>query len=138
MRIVDDTLTGANARMLLSIDHLLLFREVGNNCSFVKRERQSWKKSNRLLFRVWVFDCWMMMSGADVRRRNMLFAVALTLCFGGYWAVRPIKMGVFVTLVGIEWEPHAKIGTLFVMLALISAYNKAIHLWSIRKVIDGS
>ena len=52
------------------------------------------------------------------------------LCFvvGIYWMMRSLKDSVFATLVGLEYQPQAKMLSLFVVTAVLFAYNKVVDL----------
>ena len=63
------------------------------------------------------------------RREHMsltLFLVSFYTLVGAYWLVRPLKVGVFVALVGLSSEPEAKLGTLVVLLPILLGYNAAV------------
>ena len=55
---------------------------------------------------------------------------SLLLCFvvGIYWMMRSLKDSVFATLVGLEYQPQAKMLSLFVVTAVLFAYNKVVDL----------
>eukprot|EP00048_Salpingoeca_helianthica_P005569 m.89185 g.89185 ORF g.89185 m.89185 type:complete len:458 (-) comp13646_c0_seq1:22-1395(-) len=58
------------------------------------------------------------------QRMYVLIALVFFSTLGGYWLIRPMKMGVFALLVGIEHEPQAKLGTLAILVPLLMGYNK--------------
>lgn len=58
------------------------------------------------------------------QRMYCLIALVFFTTLGGYWLIRPVKMGVFAMLVGVEHEPQAKLGTLAILLPLLMGYNK--------------
>ncbi|KJE90234.1 hypothetical protein CAOG_01575 [Capsaspora owczarzaki ATCC 30864] len=51
-------------------------------------------------------------------------AIAQFLSLGGYWLMRPLKMGIFVQVVGLEHEPRAKLGTVLLLVPLLVLYNR--------------
>ena len=55
---------------------------------------------------------------------------SLLLCFvvGIYWLMRSLKDSVFATIVGLEHQPQAKMLSLFVVTAVLFAYNKVVDL----------
>jgi hypothetical protein len=63
------------------------------------------------------------LDGHQQRMYSILVAVFF-LTLSGYWLIRPMKMGVFATYVGIENEPQAKLGTLAVLIPVLFGYNK--------------
>lgn len=69
------------------------------------------------------------------RRIFSLFCLEFFLVVGGYWLVRPIKMGLFVALVGLEHEPQAKLGTVLMLIPILLAYNKLFELYPIKKLM---
>lgn len=70
---------------------------------------------------------------SNLTKQIALFTVIFFICLGGYWSMRPIKVGIFVTVVGLDREPLAKMGTLVVVLSLIMIYNFLVqHLPAIK------
>lgn len=63
------------------------------------------------------------LDGHQTRMYRLLTAVFF-FTLAGYWLIRPLKMGVFVKVVGIEEEPRAKLGTVFVLIPILMGYNK--------------
>ncbi len=51
------------------------------------------------------------------------------LIIGAYWLLRPLKDSIFATLVGIEWQPLAKIVSLGVLAPLLVFYSKLVDLF---------
>ena len=70
---------------------------------------------------------WGDLSGEEFKRFSML---ALTLLFiiGTYWLMRPIKDGLFVSLVGKNYLPWAKILSFAFILPLVLFYAKLVDL----------
>lgn len=73
----------------------------------------------------------------DTHNRTLygIFSFAFFLLMVGYWLMRPLKMGIFIALVGLNEEPNAKIGSVIVMVPLLFIYNKMISVISIRNTV---
>jgi hypothetical protein len=56
------------------------------------------------------------------------FSALLCFVVGIYWMMRSLKDSVFATLVGLEYQPQAKMLSLFVVTAVLFAYNKVVDL----------
>ena len=53
---------------------------------------------------------------------------------GSYWLLRPLKDGIFRAIVGIEYQPLAKIASLCVLIPLILFYSKLVDLFEKHKL----
>ena len=64
------------------------------------------------------------------------FVLAFTFCLiiGTYWTMRPIKDGIFKVIIGMDWQPVAKMISLVVILPLIILYGKLIDSYERHKV----
>jgi len=65
-------------------------------------------------------------------------AVLMCNIVGVYWLMRSLKDSVFTTVVGIEYQPTAKILSLVVVTVLLLVYNKAFDLLSAATTQRGS
>lgn len=63
------------------------------------------------------------------------FLFLFFLAIGVYWTLIPVKMGVFVALVGVDHDPNAKLGTLVLLFPLLLAYNRVLRSLSDRRKI---
>ena len=72
-------------------------------------------------------------SKAEVRKFVTL-GLIFFLIIGSYWALRPVKHSIFCALVGIEYEPLAKIISLFVIIPILIVYSKLVDLLPRRTV----
>eukprot|EP01104_Vermistella_antarctica_P006363 TRINITY_DN17067_c0_g1_i1.p1 TRINITY_DN17067_c0_g1~~TRINITY_DN17067_c0_g1_i1.p1 ORF type:complete len:483 (-),score=93.76 TRINITY_DN17067_c0_g1_i1:23-1471(-) len=65
------------------------------------------------------------LSRAELVKYSLL---SLTFLFiiGTYWLLRPLKDGVFSALVGLEYQPRAKMASVVVVILLIMVYSKLI------------
>jgi ATP:ADP antiporter, AAA family len=51
-----------------------------------------------------------------------------------YWALRPMKDSIFFTMVGKDWQPTAKILSLFIMFPIVILYSKLVDMFPRHKV----
>lgn len=62
--------------------------------------------------------------------RLALLGAALVMIITLYWTIRSLKDPIFVALVGIEYQPRAKILSLLIIFPLIMFYSKLVDLFS--------
>lgn len=67
-------------------------------------------------------------------RKFLLLSVIFACIVGTYWFLRPIKDGVFITMVGAQYLPYAKILSVLVIFPLITFYGKLVDIFSRDKV----
>ncbi len=73
-------------------------------------------------------------SKEEVKKFAFLASI-FCLIIGTYWALRPMKDGIFDIIVGVtSWQPTAKILSLFTVFPLVIAYSKLIDLYPRQKV----
>ena len=72
-------------------------------------------------------------SKAEVRKFIVL-GLIFFLIIGSYWALRPVKHSIFCAIVGIQYEPLAKIISLFVIIPILFGYSKLVDLYPRRTV----
>jgi AAA family ATP:ADP antiporter len=72
-------------------------------------------------------------SGAEVQKFGFL-SVIFGLIIGTYWAMRPIKDSIFNAIVGMDYQPKAKMLSLLVVFPLVLAYNKLVSMYPRHKV----
>lgn len=75
-------------------------------------------------------------SVAEVRKFGLL-AVIFGLIIGTYWTLRPIKDGVFGSVVGEDYFGWAKILSLVIIFPIVIAYSKLIDKYPRNKVFYG-
>lgn len=51
-----------------------------------------------------------------------------------YWALRPMKDSIFNAMVGVAWQPYAKILSLFVIFPIVILYSKLVDTFPRHKV----
>jgi len=73
-------------------------------------------------------------SSFELKKFGLLSIVFLNL-IGSYWLLRPLKDGVFFTIVGIEYLPYAKMSSFMVIIPLILIYSKLVDLYSRHNLI---
>jgi AAA family ATP:ADP antiporter len=67
-------------------------------------------------------------------KKFFTLAVMFFFIIGIYWTLRPIKDGLFNALVGIDWQPVAKMLSLVVIVPLVVLYSKLIDMFERHKV----
>lgn len=72
-------------------------------------------------------------SSAEVRKFIML-AANFCVIIGTYWTMRPIKDSIFNAIVGIDWQPRAKMISLVVVVPLVILYSKLIDTFPRHRV----
>lgn len=74
----------------------------------------------------------------DISNEEMKKFGLLSLTFfftiGGYWLLRPLKDGVFFTMIGRNYQPLAKIISVAVVLSLVLVYTKLIEMFEKHKL----
>src|SRR5688572_8609309 len=51
-----------------------------------------------------------------------------------YWALRPMKDSIFNAMIGVAWQPYAKMLSLVVMFPLVILYSKLVDMFPRHKV----
>ena len=51
-----------------------------------------------------------------------------------YWALRPMKDSIFNSMIGMDWQPTAKILSLFIMFPIVILYSKLVDTFPRHKV----
>jgi len=78
------------------------------------------------------------MFGKFESKQEVIKYVLLGLTFGviiaAYWALRPVKDGIFQSIVGVDYTPYAKGLSLVVVLLLIGLYGKLVDMFPRNKV----
>jgi AAA family ATP:ADP antiporter len=64
----------------------------------------------------------------EVAERAGIFSALLCFVVGVYWLMRSLKDSVFATIVGLEYQPQAKILSLVVVTGVLFIYNKVVDL----------
>ena len=72
----------------------------------------------------------------EAKKFGML-SVIFALTIGVYWLLRPVKDGVFLTMVGSDWQPTVKIMSMFVIVPLVMIYSKLVDKFPRHKLLYG-
>ncbi len=73
----------------------------------------------------------------EERRKFSLLAIVFSFTIGVYWLFRPVKDGVFLTMVGIDWQPIVKIMSVFVVIPIVFIYSKLVDRFPRHKLLYG-
>ena len=71
------------------------------------------------------------------RRKFILLSVIFGLILGIYWLLRPLKDGVFLTMVGSNYLGRVKLLSIFVVVPLVLIVTKLIDLFPRHKILYG-
>lgn len=74
---------------------------------------------------------------AEEQKKFSLLALILGLTIGVYWVFRPIKDSVFLTMIGYNYQPWAKVLSMLVMAGVVLVYSKIIDMFPRHKVLYG-
>ncbi len=69
------------------------------------------------------------------RKKFSTLGVLFGITIGVYWLLRPIKDSVFMTMVGIDYQPVVKMLSALVMVPLIMIYSKLVDLLSPHRLL---
>ena len=61
-------------------------------------------------------------------------AIIFGFIIGTYWSLRPLKDGLFSAIVGIDYQPYAKMLSLLVVAPLVIVYSKLIDTFPRQKL----
>ncbi len=62
----------------------------------------------------------------EERKKFSILAILFGITIGVYWLLRPLKDGVFLTMVGIDYQPLVKILSVVVIVPLVMVYSKLV------------
>eukprot|EP01095_Lingulamoeba_sp_RSL-Kostka_P005740 TRINITY_DN173_c0_g1_i1.p1 TRINITY_DN173_c0_g1~~TRINITY_DN173_c0_g1_i1.p1 ORF type:complete len:457 (-),score=100.07 TRINITY_DN173_c0_g1_i1:147-1517(-) len=77
---------------------------------------------------------WGDLSNTEVKKYGILGIMFLNV-IGSYWLLRPIKSGIFKTLVGLDYLPTARVLSFCVIIPLILVYSKLVDKYPREKLI---
>lgn len=72
-------------------------------------------------------------SKEELEKYGLLFLI-FGLIIGTYWLLRPLKDGIFMSVIGENYIPHAKILSLIVVFPLVVLYSKLVDLFPRQKM----
>ncbi len=65
----------------------------------------------------------------DELKKFSLLSCIITLILGNYWMLRSMKNPIFHDLVGMEYQPYAKMASIFVVAFVIIIYSKLVDMY---------
>lgn len=77
--------------------------------------------SIRSIFRAWFGE----FEKGELRKFILLGGI-FAFVIGVYWTLRPMKDSIFMSLVGAEWQPIAKIVSMVILFPIVIFYNKLV------------
>ncbi|MCK4650635.1 hypothetical protein KAT08_00525 [Candidatus Babeliales bacterium] len=85
------------------------------------------------MFRKIVRFLWGDLTTKEMKKFGIL-AITFFFIIGSYWLLRPLKDGIFKSIVGIEYQPLAKIVSLFIIIPLVLLYSKLVDIFKKHKL----
>ena len=73
----------------------------------------------------------------EERKKFSILAVLFGITIGVYWLLRPLKDGVFLTMVGIDYQPMVKVLSVAVIVPLVMIYSKLVDRFSRHALLYG-
>lgn len=73
----------------------------------------------------------------EERKKFSILAVLFGLTIGVYWLFRPLKDSVFLTMVGRDYQPWAKILSIFVTILSVMVYSRLVDKYPRHKLLYG-
>ncbi len=73
----------------------------------------------------------------EERKKFSILAVLFGITIGVYWMLRPLKDSVFLTMVGIDYQPMVKILSVIVIVPLVMIYSKLVDRFSRHTLLYG-
>lgn len=78
---------------------------------------------------------WGDLSNTELKKFGLL-SIIIMLILGNYWMLRVMKNPIFNDLVGMEYQPYAKMGSIFVVAFVVLIYSKLVDLFSKKTLFD--
>ena len=76
---------------------------------------------------------WGDLTSEELKKFGLLSAIFFFI-IGSYWLLRPLKDGIFATLVGLEYQPMAKIFSVCIIVPLVLFYAKLVDWFEKHKL----
>lgn len=73
----------------------------------------------------------------EEKRKFSILAVLFGLTIGVYWLFRPLKDSIFLTMVGREYQPYAKMVSIFVTVGAVMIYSYLVDRYPRHKLLYG-
>jgi len=77
---------------------------------------------------------WGTFESRDELKKFLVLAAIFFCIIGTYWAMRPLKDSIFVSMVGVDFLPWAKMFSISIMIPLVILYTKMIDAFARHKV----
>jgi ATP:ADP antiporter, AAA family len=77
---------------------------------------------------------WGDLRGGELKK-FLLLALAFFFLIGSFWPLKTLKDSIFVNIVGTQYQPLAKMLSLFLFFPLVLAYSKIVDLFAKEKII---
>jgi len=77
---------------------------------------------------------WGKFEDRDELQKFVMLALIFFCIIGTYWAIRPLKDSIFISMVGIDYLPWAKLFSVSVIVPLVILYTKLIDTFARHKV----
>lgn len=78
---------------------------------------------------------WGDLSREELKKFSLL-SLIITLILGNYWMLRVLKNPIFNDLIGMEYQPYAKIGSIFVVAVIVLVYSKMVDVFRKKALFD--
>ncbi len=78
---------------------------------------------------------WGNLSNEELKKFGLL-SIIITLILGNYWMLRVLKNPFFEDFVGMEYQPYAKICSMFVVAFVVLIYSKLVDLFDKKRLFD--
>lgn len=80
---------------------------------------------------------WSDFQSKEERKKFSILSLLFGLTIGAYWLLRPLKDGCFLTMVGSDYQPKAKILSMFVVIPLVMIYESLVSNFKRNQVLYG-
>lgn len=77
---------------------------------------------------------WGKFDSSEELKKFGFLATIFGLIIGTYWTLRPMKDGIFNAIIGIDYQPYAKMLSVLVVFPLVIAYGKLIDMFPRQKL----
>lgn len=78
---------------------------------------------------------WGNLSKEEVKKFSLLSCI-ITIILGNYWMLRVLKNPIFDDLVGMKYQPYAKMASIFVVAFVLLIYSKLVDLYKKKTLFD--
>lgn len=78
---------------------------------------------------------WCTLERGQERKKFVMLAAIFSLVIGVYWLLRPVKDGVFLTMVGRDYLGAVKLLSILVIIPVVMIYTKMVDIFSRHRVL---